>query len=254
MSVEELPARRRSGPPHPLESDRECLSAAVDLMRSSPWQTHSVRDLAKAVGMSRSNFARSFRSRFGRSPIEFLRGCRLDRAADLLRNGSTPIKRIGALVGYDSRTSFASAFRRAFGISPLDYRASHLKMKCNDIHNVSARLRAQRGLTQDLAWEVDLNTGRVWWSEGTFLALGYGGRSRLVMDVARFYARVHPADRERVVAGASSACVDGSLAWQDNFRFQKADETFVEISNACLILRNAEGAASHLLGVMRLST
>jgi PAS domain-containing protein len=183
--------------------------------------------------------------------MEFLRATRMDHAAHLLRTSSLPVKLVGASAGYGSRTSFAHAFRRAFGASPVDFRASQTTVLPTDIHAVSQRLRAQRGPTQDLAWEVDLASGAVWWSEGTFSALGYETRRRLVSDVARFYERIHPADRAAVVESVGAACNSERLTWDAEFRFERADGSFVRIANGCVILRDREGAALRLIGVMR---
>ena len=227
------------------------LAAVVELMRSSPGEAHTVLSLAKLVGMSRSTFMGSFRRCFGRSPMEFLRSTRLDHAAQLLRTSSLPIKLVGANVGYDSRTSFANAFRREFDESPVDYRASHGDRPQTDIHAVSAQLRTRRGPSQDLAWEVDLSSGTVWWSEGTFAALGYKTGKRRVSSVALFYARVHPDDRSRVVESASAACSSERMTWDAEFQFKKADGTYVAIANGSVILRDSNGAPVRLIGVMR---
>jgi AraC-like DNA-binding protein len=227
------------------------LARAVETMHEKPADSHTVSRLAKLAGMSRSNFAESFRLCFGRSPMEFLRATRMDHAANLLRESTLPIKLVGASAGYGSRTSFAHAFRRAFTMSPADYRSSHAKPSPTDIHAVSERLRTQRGASQDLAWEVDLTSGSVWWSEGTFRALGYDTRKKLISDVARFYERIHPDDRERVTASMSTACGGNRLTWEAAFGFRKADGTYVRIANGCVILRSSGGAAVRLIGVMQ---
>ncbi len=98
---------------------------------------------------------------------------------------------------------------------------------------------------------MDLASGAVWWSEGTFAALGYTGGKRPVSDVARLYQRIHPKDRERIVRGVQSAAMDRSLTWQDDFRFKRPDGKFVRTANGCIILRNRDGAAQKLIGVMR---
>ncbi len=223
----------------------------MDAMRRKPAEAHTVSRLAKLVGMSRSNFAETFRCCFGRSPMEFLRATRMDHAAHLLRTSSLPVKLIGASVGYGSRTSFAHAFRRAFDQSPVDFRGALTTALPTDIHAVSERLRAQRGASQHLAWDVDLASGAVWWSEGTFSALGYETRRRLVSDVARFYERIHPDDRAAVVESVGVACSSERLTWDAEFRFQKADGTYARIANGCVILRSREGSALRLIGVMR---
>jgi AraC-like DNA-binding protein len=227
------------------------LAAAVALMKEQPPIAHSVSTLAALVGMSRSAFASAFRSSFGRSPMQFLTSVRLDQAADLLRSTMLPIKAIGVRVGYTSRSSFAHAFERAFGVSPRRFRSFGFSGADSGIHGVAAQLRLLSGALQDVAWGVNLITGKVWWSAATFCELGYEGRKRLISDVTRFHERIHPKERQRVVRGMQAACVAGALTWTDHFRFRKADGSYAEIENACIILRNVTGAPTRLIGVMQ---
>ncbi|MBV8840847.1 MAG: helix-turn-helix domain-containing protein [Alphaproteobacteria bacterium] len=237
--------------PHGAECDR--LDAAVGAMRRDPAAAHTVSTLARCVGMSRSNFAEAFRARFSRSPMEMLRSLRLERAAELLRDCGVPIKSVGARVGYSSRTSFSQAFRNNFGMSPVAFRSAQTQRPPSDIHAVSRRLRSLSGRSQELAWEVELRTGKVWWSEGTLAALGFKPEAKLISDVARFYDRIHPEDRARVVDGVQSACVGSQLTWQDAFRFKTANGAFVPIRNGSIILREPDGAATRLIGVMQVA-
>lgn len=230
--------------------DRSRLTAVLDAMRMRPADNHTLTTLSKRAGMSRSTFAHAFRACFARSPMELLRTIRLDHAAQLLRATVMPVKNIGASAGYNSRTSFSNAFQRAFGVSPADYRAAGQNPVRDDIHAVSQRLREPGTASQQLAWEVDLASGAVWWSEGTFAALGYADGKRPVSDVARLYQRIHPKDRERIVRGVQSAAMDRSLTWQDQFRFKRPDGTFVATRNGCIILRGRDGAAIKLVGVL----
>lgn len=232
--------------------DRGRLAAVLDAMRAHPADNHTLTALAKRAGMSRSTFAHEFRRRFGRSPMELLRTIRLDHAAQLLRATAMPVKNVGADAGYNSRTSFSNAFQRAFGMSPAEYRAAQQSPARDDIHAISQRMRQPGAASQHLAWEVDLASGAVWWSEATFAALGYTRAKRPVSDVARLYERIHPQDRERIVRGMQSAASDRSLTWQDQFSFKRPDGRFVRTANGCIILRNDQGAAVKLVGVMRI--
>jgi AraC-like DNA-binding protein len=232
---------------------RNRLTALTDYVRAHPGEPHTLITLAKRAGMSRSTFVPAFRQHFGRSPMELLRTIRLDHAARLLRTTAIPVKNIGVSAGYKSRTSFSMAFQRAFGVSPADFRAAATRAERDDIHVVAQRLRELSGDAQHLAWEVDIATGAVWWSEGMFAALGYGPGKHPVSDVSRLYARIHVNDRERVVRGVLAAATGGDLTWQDAYRFKRFDGTFVRTENACVILRNRGGAAIRLIGVMRLS-
>ena len=232
--------------------DAERLAVAVDVMQSRPAETHTVSTLAKLVGMSRSNFAEAFRQSFGRSPMEFLRTTRLEHAARLLRTSSMPVKTVGATVGYDSRTSFALAFKRAFAVSPFEFRSAQPGKVAVDIHALSERVRKAEGAPSACVWEVNLSSGAVWWSEGIFTALGYGSRRPIVCDVARFYERIHPTDRERIARSVTSACGGNLLTWDGEFDFREADGSYVRVANGCIILRDENGSAIRLIGVMQI--
>lgn len=239
--------------PLPGRNDEQArLDNAIVAMRRNPALPHTVSTLARLSGMSRSNFAEAFRGEFGRSPMELLRGLRMDLAATLLRDDDMSIKLVGASVGYTSRASFSHAFQRCFGVSPAEFRESQILYSPNDIHAVSERLRQHSGPSQQLAWEVDLASGKVWWSEGTFTALGFDASARLISDVARFYERVHPDDRGRIVQEVQAASQNNELAWQSSFRFRRADGEFARIRNACLILRDEGGAPLRLVGAMQI--
>jgi AraC-like DNA-binding protein len=234
-------------------SERDRLGETVTAMRRNPHTPHTVSDFARLAGMSRSNFAQAFRARFGRSPMEFMRGVRLDHAADLLRNSNIPIKTVVTRCGYNSRTSFSHAFRQSFGVSPVAFRDARAWRSSNDIHAISERLRQFSGRAQELAWEVDITTGRVWWSEGTFSALGFTADAGLICDVARFYERIHLQDRERVVLSIQHACAGDSLTWDERFLFKTAAGAYVLIRNGSVILRNSDGGATRLIGAMQIA-
>lgn len=230
---------------------RDRFAPAVAAMKLQFSEPHTLSSLGAMVGMSRSAFAGAFRAHFGRSPMEFLASIRLNEAARLLRSTVLPIKAIGVQTGYTSRSSFTHAFHRAFGVAPGRFRGSEFSGPDVNIHAVAERLRCLSQIGQEISWEVDVFTGKVWWSDGTFLALGYDGRRPLVSDVKHFHERIHPDERQRVVEGMQAACIAGDLVWRDHFRFRKADGGYVTIDNACIILRNAAGAPTRLIGVMQ---
>jgi AraC-like DNA-binding protein len=230
---------------------RDRLAPAVAAMNLQFSEPHTLSSLGALVGMSRSAFAGAFRASFGRAPMEFLASIRLNEAARLLRSTTLPLKAIGVQTGYTSRSSFTHAFHRAFGVAPGRFRGAEFSGSDGNIHVVAERLRGLSQIRQEILWEVDVFTGKVWWSDGTFLALGYDGRRPLVSDVKHFHERIHPGERQRVVEGMQAACVAGDLVWRDHFRFRKADGNYATIDNACIILRNTAGAPTRLIGVMQ---
>lgn len=105
--------------------DDEDLGRALDIMFENPAAGHTVESLAQEALMSRSVFAERFHAAFGSSPMTFLRGLRMRRAAQLLtRSGNLSINQVAHRVGFASRSHFSRAFRDQFGTSPAAYRAA----------------------------------------------------------------------------------------------------------------------------------
>jgi AraC-like DNA-binding protein len=77
--------------------------------------------MADLVNLSPSAFAHLFRDVTGRSPYQFLKEMRLDRARELLVDGSFTVARISKEVGYASVSHFISEFRARFGVTPRGY-------------------------------------------------------------------------------------------------------------------------------------
>lgn len=77
--------------------------------------------LASEMGMSRSSFYRKFNAVADTSPAELIKNFRLDKAAELLANGSL-ISEVSDRIGYSERSPFYRAFKKRFGCSPSDYR------------------------------------------------------------------------------------------------------------------------------------
>jgi AraC family transcriptional regulator len=84
--------------------------------------TPRLSELAAAADVHPVHFARAFRARYGRSPGEYLRHCRLERACALLRDLRTPLADIAAQCGYVDQSHFSHAFRRAYRLTPTAFR------------------------------------------------------------------------------------------------------------------------------------
>ncbi len=98
------------------------LSGVLEQMIDDPGRRFTLDLLADSAGMSRSSFAQRFKESFGRSPMDFLKELRLQRAAQLLQTTSRPIKSIADQVGFESRSHFSRSFADFFGTTPADFR------------------------------------------------------------------------------------------------------------------------------------
>jgi AraC-like DNA-binding protein len=94
------------------------VSAVLEYMRAHLYESLTVADLAS---LSPSAFAHLFRDVTGRSPYQFLKEMRLDRARELLVDGHLTVARISKEVGYASVSHFISEFRGRFGVTPRAY-------------------------------------------------------------------------------------------------------------------------------------
>ena len=78
--------------------------------------------LLDVVAMSRSKLYYKMQSLVGQSPNAFFRTYRLNRAAEMIREGKEKIAYIGELTGFSSSSHFAASFKKQFGVLPSEYK------------------------------------------------------------------------------------------------------------------------------------
>jgi AraC-like DNA-binding protein len=103
--------------------EREAIRRAAELADGHTGEPLTVRDLARAAGLSLFHFAREFKRETGHAPQAYLRRARLERAKRLLAGGDRPVTDIAMECGFASASHLATAFRRAYRMAPSRYRA-----------------------------------------------------------------------------------------------------------------------------------
>ena len=93
--------------------ERACAVLARDL-ENPP----SLEMLAAEVGCGAFHLSRTFSQQVGRTVPQFLRQLRLERAAQLLREGRCNVTEAATAVGYSSLSHFSKAFWEAYGCCP----------------------------------------------------------------------------------------------------------------------------------------
>lgn len=81
--------------------------------------------IAAQFGIGRTNFYRKVRELTGMSPNDFLRKCRMERAAELLSSTEVAVSEVCAQVGIPDAQYFSRVFKAHFGVSPSAYRESN---------------------------------------------------------------------------------------------------------------------------------
>lgn len=112
-----------------LAADEEManpVAAALDYIPVHLAEPLTVETLAAQVCLSPSAFSRAFREVTGRSPYQYVKEARLDRARQLLDDGRLGIAHVAHSVGYTSVSHFIKGFRARFGVTPGDYAAAHV--------------------------------------------------------------------------------------------------------------------------------
>ena len=80
--------------------------------------------ICKKFHVSKNSLYAYFKEAYGKTVNEFIVDARMERARQLLLNGSEPIYAVAESVGIDNHTYFCKLFKRKNGITPNRYRMS----------------------------------------------------------------------------------------------------------------------------------
>ncbi len=111
-SVQELFCERQK------RVNQERVQKVIVILRQNLAETPSLEEIGKRVACSHFHLTRIFRQEVGCSMSQFLRQLRMERAAELLREGKLKITTIAMDVGYSSPSHFSTAFHETFGCCP----------------------------------------------------------------------------------------------------------------------------------------
>jgi AraC-like DNA-binding protein len=116
-------AGRWAGAPH--EAAGRQVMLAIRAFFSRPDKAWTLRDLAKAAGMSRTRFAEEFRLATGQTPAHVISRMRLTAVARRLATAPLSVDEAAEAAGYGSSAAFVRAFQREFGETPARWRRHH---------------------------------------------------------------------------------------------------------------------------------
>lgn len=83
---------------------------------------YGVEQLAGELCMERTGLYKKITALTNETPVNFIKNIRLDRAAELLRQGNVPVSEIAEQTGFSSPGYFTKCFKLRFGIKPSEYR------------------------------------------------------------------------------------------------------------------------------------
>jgi len=110
--------------PELLSGQKSVAHLALGVIRTRYPEKLTVKKVARAVGVSPSQFCDAFQEKWGLSVKDYLIRVRIENARTLLRQTDLPIKAIAAAVGYQGLSHFYKHFFRLTGQTPCAYRRS----------------------------------------------------------------------------------------------------------------------------------
>lgn len=100
--------------------------------------------------------------------------------------------------------------------------------------------------TNDVLWDWDVRTNAHWWNEYGLALFEPGTKP----SVNEWQAKLHPDDRDRVVAELTAALEAEQSGWSGEYRFQMRDGTYRTFLDRGTIIRNESGSAIQMIGAM----
>ncbi len=81
----------------------------------------NVTRLQETLGLGSKLLYRKVKQMTGKTPVEFIRHIRMQRAAILLRDGRFSVSEVMYMVGFSNSSYFSKMFQKSYGITPTDY-------------------------------------------------------------------------------------------------------------------------------------
>jgi AraC family transcriptional regulator len=109
-----------------LELAPRWLKRAQALLHDDCGKSLSLAEVAREAGVHPVHLTRVFRRYLRCTPGEYLRRCRLDKAAALIAADAARLSEIAQTCGYVDQAHLSHAFRAAYGMAPGAYRTGLL--------------------------------------------------------------------------------------------------------------------------------
>ncbi|MGB3616755.1 MAG: PAS domain S-box protein [Catalinimonas sp.] len=116
------------------------------------------------------------------------------------------------------------------------------------------RFRLVTRATNDLVWDWEVNTDRVWWNDAFETRFGFTAEDR-ERHSSEWTSFVHPEDRARVELTLQKLFEERGEQWTAEYRSRRADGTYAYVLNRAYLLHDDEGRPVRMLGsIMDVST
>ncbi len=118
-----------------------------------------------------------------------------------------------------------------------------------DLQIADERLNLIASATNDVLWDWDLITNKVWRTEGASEIFGYPS-DELSSGPELWVNRIHPDDRKRVYEGIQAVIRSGQQHWRDEYRFRCKNDSYAKILDRGYVIHDASVKAIRMVGAM----
>lgn len=101
----------------------------------------------------------------------------------------------------------------------------------------------------DVVWDWDLVSNRIWWSDGFNTNFGYTPQET-EPTVSYWHARIHPDDALRVITGIHQVIDSDLTLWSDVYRFKKKNGEYAQVLTRGSVFRQPSGKGYRMIGAM----
>ncbi|AXE65622.1 hypothetical protein BBF93_16335 [Hyphomonas sp. CACIAM 19H1] len=112
------------------------------------------------------------------------------------------------------------------------------------------RFRLVSKATNDVIWDWDLASNKMWWSDAITTVYGHPFDDDNA-DPGIWSNCIHISDREEVIHQLRSVIAGTGNVWSHEYRFMRADGTVAIVSDQAFIIRDKAGTVLRILGSMR---
>ncbi|TCZ71807.1 PAS domain-containing protein [Flaviaesturariibacter aridisoli] len=124
-----------------------------------------------------------------------------------------------------------------------------LKIQADELRHSIDRYDLVAKATSDVVWDWNLVTNENWFNENFQHLFGYPPEA--ARDIHAWEDRLHPEEREAVIANVQKAIREGRPNWEGRYRFRRADNSWAYILDRGYTLHDESGKPLRMIGSMQ---
>jgi len=117
-----------------------------------------------------------------------------------------------------------------------------------ELRQLEDRLRVVAAATNDIVWEWDIRTNKVWFSANLQPILGHSPQ-----DIGAAHERwldlIHPDDKGRVLSGLTNLIAGAGKIWWSEHRLRRANGTYTYVYDRASVIYDADRKPLRMVGV-----